>query len=91
MELLNVAFVILLVKIALGVVPLFTGITFLLLSEESKRELRNKICSQLFGVQKAIPFPNFNRALLIISVVLILLGGLISWFLVLKPFLDKLQ
>lgn len=89
MELLNPGFVILCVKIAFCVLPGVFGIYLLSISEEKKRELRNALCNRLFGVSNAIPFPNFERALLIIGLLGLLLSGVASWFLLIAGMLSS--
>ncbi len=84
MELLNLGFVILCVKIAFCVLPGVAGIYFLSISEEKKRELRNSLCNRIFGVSNAIPLPNFERALLIIGLLGLLFSVAASWFLLLR-------
>lgn len=84
MELLNPAFVILCVKIAFCVLPGVFGVFLLSMSEEKKRELRNSVCNRLFGVSNAIPFPNFERALLVVGILAVLFCALASWFLLLS-------
>jgi CHASE3 domain sensor protein len=81
MELLNPAFVILLVKITICVVPGVLGIYLMAMSEESKRALRNKLCNQIFGVSNAIQYTTFERALLVVGIVALLLSGVASWLL----------
>lgn len=87
MELLNPAFVILLVKITVSVLPGILGIYFMSISEESKRALRNSFCKRLFGVSNAISYPKFERALLIIGVVGLLISAAASWFLLIAGML----
>jgi len=84
MELLNPAFVILCVKIAFCVLPGVIGIYLISLSEEKKRELRNSLCNRLFGVSNAIPFPSFERALLVIGLLAIVFCLIASWFLLIS-------
>lgn len=88
MELLNIGFVILLVKIAICVLPGVFGVFLLSISEEKKRELRNSFCNYLFGVSNAIPYPNFDRALLIVGILSLLLSALASWFLLIAGMLE---
>ena len=85
MELLNINFAILLVKVVICVLPGVIGISALVLSEEAKRELRSKFCQSLFGVNNAIPYKKFARTLVILSVLMILFSLVVSWFLLLAP------
>jgi hypothetical protein len=87
MELLNPAFVILLVKITVSVLPGILGIYLMIMSEESKRALRNRFCNGLFGVSNAILYTTFERALLIIGIVGLLFSAVASWFLLITGML----
>ncbi|MFO8026112.1 MAG: hypothetical protein R6U56_00430 [Opitutales bacterium] len=88
MELLNPAFVILLVKITVSVLPGIVGVYLLIISEERKREHRNALCRRLFGVSNVIPLPSFERALLVISLLGLLISGVMVWFLLIAGMLD---
>lgn len=87
MELLNPAFIILLVKITVCVFPGIVGIYFLSMSEESKRSLRNSFCNRVFGVSNAISFSSFERSLWIIGILGILVSLAASWFLLISQML----
>lgn len=87
MELLNPAFIILLIKITIVVLPGTIGIYFLSISEETKRSLRNSLCNRLFGVSNAIPFPTFERSLWIIAILGILISLAAAWFLLISKML----
>ena len=86
MELLNISFAILLIKMALCVLPGVLGIFFIVSSEETKRDLRSTLCNKLFGVSNAIPFPKFERFLYISGTILLLLSSVASWFILLRKF-----
>lgn len=86
MELLNVGFALLIVKMAICILPGVGGIFLVVSSEEIKREMRNRFCSQLFGVSNAIPYPKFATTLTVIGVILLLLSLAASWFLLLRGF-----
>ncbi|WP_110131398.1 hypothetical protein [Coraliomargarita sinensis] len=88
MELLNPAFVILIIKITICVFPGVVGIILLSMPEEKKRSFRNSLCNRLFGVSNAIPFPNFERALLIIGILGLLISGAATWFLLIAGMLE---
>ncbi len=88
MELLNVGFAILLVKMAICVLPGVLGIFFIASSEETKRQMRSTLCNQLFGISNVIPFPKFERFLYIAGTVLILLSLVVSWFILLRGFFE---
>ena len=88
MELLNPAFVILCIKIAICVVPAAVGIYLITMSEEKKRELRNSFCKSLMGVPNAIPYTSFERALIVIGVLGLLFGVVAAWFLIIAGMLQ---
>lgn len=87
MELLNPAFVILLIKITICVIPVIVAIYLLRLSAEEKRKFRNTFCNRLLGVSDAIPFPNFERMLLVTAILSLLFAGTAAWFLLLSGML----
>jgi hypothetical protein len=87
MELLNLSFAILLIKMSISVLPLVLGSYLLLSAEEVKRDLRSFICRSLFGVNNAIPMEDFKRILNWVGSLGIAFGLVAGWFLVLKPFL----
>lgn len=88
MQLLNISFAILLIKMALCVLPGVLGIFFIVSSEETKRDLRSTLCNKLFGVSNAIPFPKFERFLYISGTILLLLSLVASWFILLRGFFE---
>lgn len=87
MELLNIAFAILIVKITLCVLPGIFGVFLIFSSQNTKRSLRNKVCSQLFGIKTAIPAYRFVRFLYVAGTFLALLSFAAVWFLIVKPYL----
>jgi hypothetical protein len=80
MQLLNLGFAILIIKIAICILPGVLGLFMILSSEEKKRDIRNELCSKLFGVSNAIPYPKFERTLQIIGVLLLLFSAAATWF-----------
>ena len=86
MALLNLGFAILLIKITICVLPFSLGIFLLAAPEEKKRDLRNVLCSKLFGVRNAIAYPSFARALLVIGALLLLFALAATWFLLLSNY-----
>jgi hypothetical protein len=88
MQLLNISFALLLIKMALCVLPGVLGIFFIVSSEETKRDLRSTLCNKLFGVSNAIPFPKFERFLYISGTILLLLSLVASWFILLRGFFE---
>lgn len=87
MELLNPAFIILLIKITICLLPGIVGIYFLSISEEAKRSLRNSFCNRVFGVSNAISFPSFERVLWAIALICLLFSLIASWFILISPML----
>jgi len=84
MQLLNLQFAILLVKVVISVLPAVLAIYLLTASEETKRGMRNSFCNRLFGVSNAIRYPKFARSLLLIALCALLFSGFASWFLLLR-------
>jgi hypothetical protein len=84
MELLNIGFVFLLIKITICVLPGVFGIYFIVSSNETKRRMRTYLCSRLFGVRDAIPYSKFQRFLFISGALLLLLSVVASWFILLR-------
>lgn len=87
MELLNLSFAILLIKVTISVLPVVVGCYLLLASDEVKRDLRSFICRALFNVSNAIPMSDFKRILNWVGSLGVAFGLMAGWFLVLKPFL----
>jgi hypothetical protein len=86
MQLLNISFALLLIKMALCVLPGVLGIFFIVSSEETKRDLRSTLCNKLFGVSNAIPFPKFERFLYISGTILLLLSVVATYLIHLRKF-----
>ena len=86
MQLLNIGFAILVIKIALCVLPGVLGIFFIASSEETKRHMRSTVCNKLFGISNAIPFPKFARFLYISGTLLLLFSVVATWFIHLRKF-----
>tara|TARA_B100001971_G_scaffold160703_1_gene150711 strand:+ start:14751 stop:15092 length:342 start_codon:yes stop_codon:yes gene_type:complete len=84
MQLLNLSFAILIIKMAICILPGVIGIFMIVSSEEKKRELRNTICNQVFGVSNAIPYPKFAMTMVVIGSVLLVFTLSASWFLLLR-------
>lgn len=87
MELLNPAFIILLIKITIVVLPGAIGIYFLSMSEEKKRSLRKDLCNRVFGVSNAISLPTFERSIWIVGILGILVCLAAAWFLLISNML----
>ncbi|CAA6680055.1 MULTISPECIES: hypothetical protein [unclassified Lentimonas] len=88
MELLDVGFAILLIKIVICVMPGVLGIFFIASSEETKRGMRSALCNQLFGISNVIPYPKFARFLYISGTILLFISITLSWFLLLRSFFE---
>jgi hypothetical protein len=86
MQLLNIQFAILLIKIAFCVLPGVLGIFLIVSNEESKRSMRNSLCSKLFGVSNAIAYPKFAQTLVIIGTLALIVSGFAIWFILLRKF-----
>jgi hypothetical protein len=86
MQLLNISFALLLIKMTLCVLPGVLGIFFIVSSEETKRDLRSTLCNKLFGVSNAIPFPKFERFLYISGTILLLLSVVATYLIHLRKF-----
>jgi len=86
MDLLNIGFAILLVKMTICTLPGVLGIFCIASSEDTKRAIRSTVCNQLFGVSNAIRYPKFARFLSIAGTVLIFFSVIATWFVLLKKF-----
>ncbi|NBB79333.1 MAG: hypothetical protein GVY36_07805 [Verrucomicrobia bacterium] len=69
---------------AICILPGVGGIFLIVSSEEFKREMRNRFCSQLFGVSNAIPYSKFATTLTVIGLILIVLSLGAIWFFLLR-------
>lgn len=86
MSLLNLQFLMMIVKIVFCVLPGVLGIFLLASSEESKRGMRNSFCNSLFGISNAIAFPKFARVLTIVGIIAIIYSVVATWFFLLRGF-----
>ena len=84
MELLNIGFALLLIKMAICVLTGVFGVYFIVSSEEAKREMRNTVCRSLFGGVRTIRFAKFARRLCILGAILLIISVVSSWFLLLQ-------
>lgn len=84
MDLLNIQFALLIIKIGICVLPGVAGAYLIAMPEETKRSLRNRVCNYLFDVSNAIPYPKFARTLNIIGGLFIGFSLLATWFLLLR-------
>ncbi len=86
MQLLNLSFAILIIKMAICILPGVLGVFMIVSPEEKKRELRNTICNKLFGVSNAIPYPKFARTMQVLGTLMLLFSMVASWFVLLRKF-----
>ena len=86
MDLLNIGFAILLVKMTICTLPGVLGIFCIASSEDTKRAIRSTVCNQLFWVSNAIRYPKFARFFSIAWTVLIFFSVIATWFVLLKKF-----
>ena len=86
MALLNLGFAILLLKISICVLPGFLGLYILFSNVDKKRDWRNLLCSKVFGVRNAIPYPSFARTLLVLGTLLLIFSAVATWFLLLRNY-----
>jgi hypothetical protein len=91
MELANIGFVLLCIKLAVGVIPFALGIFLIANEQEKKRAMRAWLCNRLFGVSDAIPYTKFARMLTVAGALMILFGLAATWFLVIAPIVEKSQ
>ena len=86
MELLNLQFAILLIKVSACAIPGVVGLAFLFRNEEGKRAWRDTVCRTLFGFANAMPYKKFAQFLLISGLLLVSMSVLATWFLLLSDF-----
>ena len=86
MELLDIGFAILLIKMVICVMPGVIGIFFIASPEETKRHLRSTVSNRLFGVSNVIPYPKFARFLYISGTILLFISIGLSWLILLRSF-----
>lgn len=89
MELLNLQFAILLIKVTLCAIPGVVGLAFIFNSTEGKRAWRDTICRVMFGFPKAVSFQKFARFLMICGLLLLSFSAIASWFLLLKDLFES--
>lgn len=82
MELLNLSFALLILKITFCVLPGVFGIVLIVSSEDAKRRIRNKVCRRLFGVSGAIRTHKFSRFLYFVGTLLLFFSITAGWFLI---------
>lgn len=80
MDLVNIGFIILVIKIALSVVPVIVGFYLIFCSIDQKREIKRFICRSLFGSGSVFTTEAFARFLVVVGLLLIVFSGLFAWF-----------
>ena len=86
MQLLNLSFAILIVKMAICILPGVLGVFMIVSTEENKRELRKSFCNKLFGVSNAIPYSKFARTMVVLGTIMLAFSLFASWYLLLRKF-----
>lgn len=81
MELLNVSFFILVLKVSLCTSLGLLAMFLIFARERVKRRLRDRICFYLFGLHKAINYREFNKFLKILGFIFCVADGLLFWLL----------
>ena len=81
MELLNVSFLILVLKVGLCTCLGVFAMLLIFAKECFKRRFRDRVCFYLFGFHKAIKYKEFNKFLKILGLIFSLADGSLLWFL----------
>jgi hypothetical protein len=84
MELVNIGFAILIIKIALSVVPVILGFYLIFCSIDQKREIKRAVCRILFESGSVFTTEAFSKFLVVIGLLMVIFGGLFAWFLLLS-------
>ena len=85
MSLLNIGFLIPIIKIAICTLPAVFGIIIIVSSEQSKREFRDKFCGIVFGMTNAIPYSKFALVMAVFGSLMLAFSLVSIWFLLLRP------
>jgi hypothetical protein len=80
MELVNIGFAILIIKIALSVVPAILGFYLIFCNIDQKREIKRAICRALFGSGSVFTTEAFAKFLVVIGLLMVIFSGLFAWF-----------
>ncbi len=86
MEILNIGFIILLIKLSFCVLPGVGGCYLIFSDRDRMRSLRAAICRQLFGVSNAFEYSKFSRFMRSVGVLLVVFSFVAVWFLFLRSF-----
>lgn len=84
MGLLNISFIILVLKVGLCTCIGMLAMFLIFAKEHSKRRFRDRTCFYLFGFHKAIAYKEFNKSLKIFGFIFFLADGLLLWLLFLR-------
>lgn len=85
MALLNIGFLIPIIKIAICTLPAVFGIIIIVSTEESKRAFRDKFCGTVFGMSNAIPHNKFALMMAVFGSLMLAFSLVSIWFLLLRP------
>ena len=85
MSLLNIGFLIPIIKIAICTLPAVFGIIIIVSSEENKRAFRDKFCGNVFGMSNAIPYNKFALMMAVFGSLMLAFSLVSIWFLLLRP------
>lgn len=86
MEIINISFAILLVKLVICVFPGIVGAILLSADEETMRSFRSWICRRLFGVSNAFQYRKFARFMRAVGILLIAFSMILTWFVHLRGY-----
>lgn len=81
MELLNISFFILVLKVGLCTCLGVLAILLIFAKDRVKRRFRDRVCFYLFGFHKAVAYKEFNKVLKICGFIFFLADGLLLWLL----------
>jgi divalent metal cation (Fe/Co/Zn/Cd) transporter len=80
MDLVNIGFIILVIKIAISVIPAVVGFYLIFCNRDQKREIKRIVCRTLFGSGSVFETDAFARFLVLLGLLLIVFSGLFAWF-----------
>ena len=89
MELLNIRFVILVVKISVCALPAVFAIYLLAMPDKDQRRLGNKLNMLFFEAHGVISHQSWKRARLVIAAVALIFTGVATWFLILAGLFES--
>lgn len=89
MEIINISFAILLIKLVFCVLPGVVGAYFLSADRDQMRGIRAWICNLLFGVSNAFDYNKFSRFMRSVGAVLVVISLALSWFILLRGYFSS--